>query len=92
MSYTADDIKSLINEAVENTKDKTGMMLNVAINYGGREEIVHAVKEIYKDIENNKISIDDVTENTITDNLYCDIRKTQEIESFFFFILLLLIY
>jgi undecaprenyl diphosphate synthase len=70
LSVLPDDIKSLIDEAVENTKDKTGMILNVAINYGGREEIVHAVKEIYKDIENKKLSIDDVTEDTITDNLY----------------------
>ena len=60
------DIQRLMKESEDASKDATGLNLNIAINYGGRDEIVHAVKEII----NSGISPDEITEQTISDYLY----------------------
>ncbi|MBQ2933150.1 MAG: isoprenyl transferase [Clostridia bacterium] len=60
------DIQRLMKESEDASQDATGLNLNIAINYGGRDEIVHAVKEII----NSGIAAENVTEQTITDNLY----------------------
>lgn len=51
-------IKKDIKEAVDDTKDFTGMTLNLAINYGGRDEILRGIKKIVE----NKVSSDLITE------------------------------
>lgn len=61
-----EDIKELIKKDEDGSKDATGLNLNIAINYGGRDEITRAVREIVK----KGISPDDITENTISDFLY----------------------
>ena len=58
-----------LKRAIELTKDNKGPNLNLALNYGGRYDIAKAVKEISKDIENNKLNSDDITEETITNYL-----------------------
>ena len=40
------------------------------MNYGGRNEITNAVKKIALKVKNNELKIEDITENTITENLY----------------------
>ena len=62
----ADDIKELIKKDEDGSKDATGLKLNIAINYGGRDEITNAVKQIVK----SGISAEDITEQTISDNLF----------------------
>ena len=62
----ADDIKELIKKDEEGSKDATGLKLNIAINYGGRDEITNAVKKIVE----SGVSADDITEQTVSDNLY----------------------
>ena len=58
-------------EAVENkTKNNTGTVLNIAFNYGGRDEIVKAVKNIALNIKNKNIDIEDINEELISNNLY----------------------
>lgn len=52
------------------TENNDGIIMNIALNYGAREEIVNAVKNIYKDVENGEISINDVNSKTISDYLY----------------------
>ncbi len=64
------DIQELIDEAEKETMDKTGMTLCIAVNYGGRDEILHSFKEIYKEIDSGKININDVSEETINNHLY----------------------
>ena len=62
-------LKSLDN-AIERTKNNTGVTFNVAFNYGGRDEIVKAVRKIAEDVKQNKIDIENIDETLISDNLY----------------------
>ena len=60
------DIIRLMQESEDASRDATGLNLNIAINYGGRDEIVHAVKNIV----DSGIAPNEITEQTITDHLY----------------------
>lgn len=64
------DIQELIYDAQENSKDATGLHLNIALNYGGRDEIVFAFKKVCKSVLENKLNVDDIDEQIISDNLY----------------------
>ncbi len=70
ISALSTGLQNSINKAIERTKNNTGVVFNVAFNYGGRQEIVMATKEIAKLVRNGEISIEDITEETITNNLY----------------------
>ena len=59
-----------IQDCMERTKNNTGVTFNIALNYGGRAEIIKAVKEIVKDVEEKKISIEDINEDVISSKLY----------------------
>lgn len=61
-----DDIKELIRKDEDGSKDATGLNLNIAVNYGGRDEITRAVK----DIINSGIAAEDITEQTVSQHLY----------------------
>ena len=62
-------LKSLDN-AIERTKNNTGITFNVAFNYGGRDEIVKAVRKIASDAKENNVSIENIDEKLISNNLY----------------------
>ena len=61
--------KSII-KCMERTKNNTGVTFNIALNYGGRDEIVKAVQNIAKQVKNNQLEVDEINEKTISDNLY----------------------
>ena len=70
MSDIPDDLRKEIKSVEEKTKDNTGLVLNIAFNYGGRDEIVSAVKNIARDVLDGKIKIEEITEDTVSNNLY----------------------
>ena len=53
-------LQKSIEKAIERTKANTGLTLNIAFNYGGRDEITRAVKAIATKVKNNEINIDDI--------------------------------
>jgi undecaprenyl diphosphate synthase len=59
-----------IKNCIERTKNNTGVHFNIALNYGGRAEIVKAVKEIAEEFKENKINIEDIDENLVSNKLY----------------------
>ncbi|MEE1003219.1 MAG: isoprenyl transferase [Acutalibacteraceae bacterium] len=65
-----DELKQLIIDAEEGSKDATGLNLNIALNYGGRDEIVYAVKQIADEIKSGNLETESITEQTISDRIY----------------------
>ena len=69
-SVLSNGMQKSIKECIERTKNNTGITFNIALNYGGRDEIVKAVQNIVKQVKNNQLEIENINEKTITDNLY----------------------
>lgn len=63
-------LRENICKIVEKSKNNTGLTLNIAFNYGGRDEIVKAVKNISEKVKNNEIAIEQIDEMLVQDNLY----------------------
>lgn len=66
LSRLSENLQKILSNAVETTKNNNGVVLQIALNYGARDEILHAVKSIIE----KGTSVDMVTEQTIADNLY----------------------
>lgn len=62
----SDDILALIDEAVEKTKDNTRLTLNIAFNYGGRGEIVAAMRDIARKVEAGLLKPDQIDEAMVS--------------------------
>ena len=63
-------LKKAIEKMEEETKNNTELTAIIAINYGGRNEILHGVKDILNDVENGIIKIDDLNEEKLGSYLY----------------------
>ncbi len=68
-SALAPDILQLMEEAEAETAHKTGMTLNIALNYGGRHELVLAVRDLVRQAQEGTLNPEDVTEQLISDSL-----------------------
>lgn len=66
----SEDLVRLMEEIEQKTKENTGMILNVAINYGGRDELIHAVRGIAQDVQNKKLLPQQVDAECISNRLY----------------------
>ncbi|MEA1935639.1 MAG: isoprenyl transferase [Thermodesulfobacteriota bacterium] len=63
-------VKKVLQETIEKTSDNKGMILNLALSYGGRDEIVEAVKKILKDSEAGNIAYVDISKEIFSGYLY----------------------
>ena len=64
------DLKELIIRVMEKSKNNPGLQLNIAFNYGGRDEITKAVKKIAKEVKEGSLQIEDINEELISNSLY----------------------
>lgn len=72
-SVLTDEIRKEMETAEAESKDRTRTTLYLAINYGGQQEIVNAVKNIANKITAGQMSADDITQEAIGDELYTEI-------------------
>lgn len=69
-SVFSSNLQKLIDDVENLSKNKTGMTLNIAMNYGSRTELINAVKKIASDVKNDCVKIEEIDENTISNRLY----------------------
>ncbi|BBA84729.1 ditrans polycis-undecaprenyl-diphosphate synthase ((2E 6E)-farnesyl-diphosphate specific) [endosymbiont of Euscepes postfasciatus] len=63
------ELRTYIYESENITKNNTGLILNIAANYGGKWDIIQCIKKIFYKIKNKKISIEDINESIINKNI-----------------------
>lgn len=78
LSVLNEDLQKDIAYLKEISKNKTGLTLHIALNYGGRDEIVRAIKNISKNIQLNNLKIDDITESLVSS--YLDTKEYSDPE------------
>lgn len=59
-----------LDKSIELTSRNTSMTVHIALNYGSRDEIVRAVKQIASDVKEGCIDIDNIDESLVSENLY----------------------
>lgn len=71
-SQLAEDIQALMAEAEESTAEKDGMVLNIALNYGGQQELVHAAKTLAARVGRGEITPEQIDEQLLETALYTE--------------------
>lgn len=66
----SDKMKQSMKKCIERTKANTGIIFTIAINYGGRDEIVSAIKNIATNVQNGKINVENITEELVSKEMY----------------------
>ncbi len=64
------DVRDAAEKLMEKTKNYRNYVLNIALAYGGRQEIVDAIREIARKVREGKIDPEDVDERTVSSHLY----------------------
>ena len=67
-----DSIQNLLAKAIERTKHNKGLILNLAINYGGRQEIIDGIRKIAADLKKSSLKIEDLNEENFSRYLYTE--------------------
>lgn len=70
LSAFPNDLRELMLENERLSSERDGMVLNLAMNYGGRAELIHAFKNIAEQVKNGELLPENITEKLISDNLY----------------------
>ncbi|UCH72420.1 MAG: di-trans,poly-cis-decaprenylcistransferase [Thermoplasmatales archaeon] len=65
-----DDISESAQYVVDQTKNYDKYSFNIAVAYGGREEIIHAIQKIANEVKEGKLEIDDIKEPIVSKYLY----------------------
>lgn len=68
----AADIRTLMEEAEEATAQKDGMVLNIALNYGGQQELVHAAQTLAQRVKNGELQPSEIDEQMLQNALYTE--------------------
>lgn len=68
----AEDIRELMREAEETTADKDGMTLNIALNYGGQQELTMAARELARRVKEGNLAPEDIDEEMLERALYTE--------------------
>lgn len=66
----SDEMIREIQKTEELTKDNDRFLLNIAVSYGGRAEIIDAVKKVAEEVKANTLSVEDINEDLFTNYLY----------------------
>ncbi len=67
------DVLKSMDEIVESTKNNTGGILNICINYGGQAEIIDTTKKLIQKVQNKELEVNEINEETFRKNLYQDL-------------------
>ncbi len=70
ISALSNGMQKSINNCMERTKNNTGVTFNIALNYGGRDELIKGIKKISEDVKEGRIKVQDITEETVSNSLY----------------------
>ena len=79
MSALNEKLQESINEAINRTKDNTGLALNVCLNYGGRAEIIKATREISELVKSGEINPEEIDEKLVEKHLYTNELKDPDL-------------
>lgn len=66
----SDELIAEIKNTEESTQNNTGMVLNIALNYGSRVEIINSVQDLLSQIKENKIKIEDINDEVLSNHLF----------------------
>lgn len=66
------DVQEAMNNLMEKTKDFGEHIINFAMAYGGREEVIDAVKKLAEDVKEGKVNVEDINEEVFAKNLYTE--------------------
>ena len=69
-SIIPDDLKEAVEYAEKKTEDYDNYHFNVAVAYGGRQEIINAVKNVAQAVKDGRMDVDDITEESLSCNMY----------------------
>lgn len=70
MSPLNSGLQKSIEDAIERTKNNTGVSFNIGLNYGGRDEIVKATQKIANQVKDGTLKVEDITEEVSSKNMY----------------------
>jgi undecaprenyl diphosphate synthase len=70
VSELPEDIQAAIRTAEESSKDGKRLTLNIMLNYGGKAELVDAVKTIANKVQEGALAANDISEKTFDDHIY----------------------
>ncbi len=64
------DARNAIEKAISTTGGNTGLGFNIALNYGGRAEILRAARSLWTDVQGGNLSVDAIDEAAFSDKMY----------------------
>lgn len=70
ISKFTENLQERIKDTIDRTKNNTGIVLTIALNYGGRDELVNAIKNISNEVKNGELDPNEITEKTVSEHLY----------------------